>query len=192
MKKYLMILLAACLTLTACGPKLSGEKIEYKDASEYETEAEDTADDDYSIATEGEAAPDITLTAFDGTEKKLSDYYGKPTVINFWATWCGYCIMEMPAFQKLCDSYGDDINVIALNCGDSAEDAEAYMQSTDYTFEAVTVSAEDSFKFGAESIPVTVIIDKDGIVQFYKLGGGDSDEVFEYELAPVIDELLGK
>lgn len=190
MKKKYIIMLAVCVALSACSPKVSGEKIEEKDISEYE--AEDNSDEEPKFAKVGKKAPDITVTKFDGTEAKLSEYYGKPIIIEFWATWCGYCKKELPALEMLKENYGEEINILALNCGDTAEDAEDFWNESDYTFEAAMVGTEDSYRYGTDSIPVTVIIDADGVVRFFEAGSADAETMYSEYFVPVFDELLGK
>ena len=74
---------------------------------------------------EGVAAPDFTGELMDGTSITLSELQGKPVIINFWATWCGPCVKEMPAFERLKDDFGDKIGIIAVKCGDGAETVKA-------------------------------------------------------------------
>ena len=155
MRKKMLILLSACLLTTACSPKMSGEKIESKDISEYEP-SETTEDTEYAAL--GEIAPDIVVTDLEGNNKQLSEYFGKPTIMVFWATWCGYCKDELPALEMLKEKYGDNLNILALNGGDSAEDIKDFMEENNYTFETVMVGIEESIKFDAQSIPVTAIL----------------------------------
>ena len=185
MKKKLLLLLALCFALTACSSKMSGEKIEVKDISEYNPE-----DDKMEIAEVGETAPDIKIMRLDETEGTLSDYYGKPTVIMFWATWCGYCMDEIPALQMLKDKYGEDINILAMNSGDVTEDIEDFIDETGYTFDIAVTTYGDTLKFNAQSMPVIAILDKDGVVQYYKKGGAEAEALFNDEFVPLIDELL--
>ncbi|MCD8036805.1 MAG: TlpA family protein disulfide reductase [Clostridiales bacterium] len=191
MKRKLLFIFAACMALTACASTMSGEKIEVKDISEYEASTSDDDDDDEpDRAEEGKKAPDITITKFDGIEAMLSDYYDKPTIVEFWATWCTYCKKELPALEMLKETYGDDINIIALNCSDSAEDAEEFWNESSYTFEAAMVSDDDSYKYAPSGIPVTVIIDTDGIVQMYLTGSTDAETMYNDYFVPVFDEIF--
>ena len=189
MRKKLLILLSACLLTTACSPKMSGEKIESKDISEYEP-SETTEDTEY--AELGEIAPDIVVTDLEGNNKQLSEYFGKPTIMVFWATWCGYCKDELPALEMLKEKYGDSINVLALNGGDSAEDIKDFMEENNYTFETVMVGIEESIKFDAQSIPVTAILDSEGTIEFFRRGSLDAETMFNEYFVPTIDEIFEK
>ena len=55
-------------------------------------------------------APDVTVVDGEGNEVKLSDFRGKGVVLNFWASWCGPCKMEMPHFQDAYEQYGEDVH----------------------------------------------------------------------------------
>lgn len=189
MRKKMLILLSACLLTTACSPKMSGEKIESKDISEYEP-SETTEDTEYAAL--GEIAPDIVVTDLEGNNKQLSEYFGKPTIMVFWATWCGYCKDELPALEMLKEKYGDSINALALNGGDSAEDIKDFMEENNYTFETVMVGIEESIKFDAQSIPVTAILDSEGTIEFFTRGSLDAETMFNEYFVPTIDEIFEK
>ena len=189
MRKKMLILLSACLLTTACSPKMSGEKIESKDISEYEP-SETTEDTEYAAL--GEIAHDIVVTDLEGNNKQLSEYFGKPTIMVFWATWCGYCKDELPALEMLKEKYGDSINVLALNGGDSAEDIKDFMEENNYTFETVMVGIEESIKFDAQSIPVTAILDSEGTIEFFTRGSLDAETMFNEYFVPTIDEIFEK
>lgn len=186
MKKRIISILIMSLALTACSSKPAGKEIETKDPSEYKAEEKEAPE----YAVEGEVAPDITIKKLDDTEAVVSDYFGKPTIMTFWATWCGYCVSEMPGLQMLQDKYGDDINIIALNGGDDKETIEAFMEENGYTFEAAQVSIEDSLVYNAQSIPVTVILDKDGVIQFFAKGSLEGEEMFNKYFDPIFEELI--
>lgn len=68
----------------------------------------------------GEAAPDFVLTDLDGNSHRLSDFQGRPVVVNFWATWCAPCRIEMPELQAAFDRYQeDDLAMLAVNRDES-------------------------------------------------------------------------
>lgn len=190
MKKLLAVITVSCMALTACSVKSGGNKIEQKGPDEAVSQSNNNETDDSGTAEEGKKAPDITVEKFDGTAVSISDLEGKPTMIVFWATWCGYCVEEFPAVQKLKDNYGDKINILALNCGDTKEDAEEFINQSGYTFDNAMVDYDSSLKYSADSIPVSVIIDKDGIVKSYMKGSAGADAMYDTYWSPVIDELL--
>lgn len=124
-------------------------------------------------------APDFTMQDIDGNELKLSDLYGKPIVLNFWATWCGYCKIEMPAFDELAKQYGDDVQFVMLNLtndGETVEQATEYIKSNGYTFDVYFDKNQEAYStYGAYSIPVTYFIRSDGTIKYYNPGAIEKD-----------------
>ena len=86
-------------------------------------------------------APDFTVYDLEGNAHKLSDFRGKPVLLNFWASWCGPCQMEMPDFQKYYESHGDKVNFVIVNLTDgqqeTVESASAFIAEKGYTSDEV-------------------------------------------------------
>ena len=137
------------------------------EATEAPTEtAAETETPDYT-------APDFSMRDWDGNALRLSDFRGKPVILNFWASWCGPCQGEMPEFEKAYQTYGEDIHFIMLNCtvGDSEEDAKKLIADNGYTFPVYfDTTGEASYTYGASSIPLTFFIDADGNLVTYARG----------------------
>ncbi|MBE6813498.1 MAG: redoxin domain-containing protein [Ruminococcaceae bacterium] len=112
-------------------------------------------------------APDFTVYDADGNAHKLSDYKGKPVVVNFWASWCGPCKIELPAFQDKWEEYGDQVEFLMVNLVDNASEtltsAQNFLATTDYTF-PVYFDTEQSaaYTYSIYSIPTTIFVDVDG------------------------------
>ena len=129
---------------------------------------------------EGVAAPDFTGELIDGTCITLSELQGKPVIINFWATWCGPCVKEMPAFERLKDDFGDKIGIIAVNCGDDAETVKDFVEENGYTFPVVLDEEYSiSMLYPTNSIPYTVVLDAEGKVTHISTGALDADTMYE-------------
>ncbi len=113
-------------------------------------------------------APDFTVTDKDGNLVNLSDFRGKPTIVNFWASWCGPCQMEMPDFQKAYEEYGDEINFLMVNLTDGAREtvdsAKEFIESKGYSFPVYfdTENSNAAMTYGTYSIPVTYFLDSEG------------------------------
>lgn len=164
-----------------------------------ENDKEDATDQGESLYGQGteneekelEKAMDFTVTDIDGNEVKLSDFFGKPIVLNFWASWCGPCQYEMPHFQTLYDELGEEVQFIMLNLADgyqeTVEDASEFIESNQYTFPVYyDTNLDAAFKYAVYSIPVTYFINSDGeIVETHK-------GIFEKEedLREEIDNLI--
>ncbi len=137
----------------------------------------------YLPLNEGDTAPDFTAALADGTEFTLSDQQGKVVLLNFWATWCGPCVREMPAFEKLHEEYGEDIAILAVNCMEGEDIVDAFLEETGYTFPvACDVEGTVIAKYPSQGIPYTLVIDKEGIIQKIYVGAADAEtQYLEYK-----------
>ena len=128
----------------------------------------DSSENTDSGETTVETAPDFTMTNASGEEVKLSDFFGKPVVLNFWASWCGPCKSEMPHFEDAYQKYGEDINFVIVNLTDGAretvETASDFIEEQGYTFPLYfDTNTEGAVTYGTYSIPVTYFIGADGV-----------------------------
>lgn len=135
-----------------------------------------------SAASEEEkvTAPDVTLYNADGTAVQLSEFFGKPIVLNFWASWCGPCQSEMPAFDAACTELEDEVQFIMLNCTDgqreTVETAAAFISEQGYTFPVYyDIGQTASDIYGTSSLPTTFFIDADGHAVAYAIGAIDAE-----------------
>lgn len=122
------------------------------------------------------AIPDFVFEDTDGNVLSFADFKGKPVVINFWATWCPFCVKELPDFDRAAAEYGDRVNFIFLDEVDgqreSVENGKAYWRRNN--FENIVTyydtGMEGYYTFGANSLPTTFFADKDGNLYGYKVG----------------------
>jgi len=114
----------------------------------------------------GSVAPDFELLDINGETVRLSDYLGRPVILNFWATWCAPCRVEMPDLQRAQDEFGDDgPQVLTVNQKESAEQVAEFFDEVGLTLPALLDSKGDvSVTYGAFFLPTTVIVGPDGIV----------------------------
>lgn len=138
-----------------------------------------------------EKAIDFTATDIDGNEVKLSDFYGKPIILNFWASWCKPCQYEMPHFQTLYDELGEEVQFIMLNLADgyqeTVEKASEFIESNQYTFPVYyDTNLDAAFKYAVYSIPVTYFINSDGEIVETHRGIFEKEE----DLREEIDNLM--
>ena len=136
----------------------------------------------------GQQAPDFELKALDGRTIRLSDYRGKAVVLNFWATYCGPCKIEMPWFDELQKQYADQgLVVIGAAMDDSQDDVKKFVQEIDvhYTIVMGREAVADAYG-GVQFLPGTFYIDRNGkIVErvFGLAGHGDIEENIKRSLA---------
>lgn len=117
--------------------------------------------------TQSNPAPDFTFYDQEGDSHTLSEFQGKPVILNFWATWCGFCKREMPLLQSAYDTYADQLHIVMMDCADGRQEkveaAAAYLQQQGYTFPAYyDTSMSGTRAYGIMGIPATFFIDEDG------------------------------
>jgi thiol-disulfide isomerase/thioredoxin len=115
------------------------------------------------------AAPDIVLLDINGNEVYLSDFFGMPIVVNFWASWCPPCRVEMPDFENVYLDIGDEIKFVMVNLvgsnGETIESASAFIEQGGYTFPVYfDMQNQAGMVYGVRAIPTTLYIDRDGYV----------------------------
>jgi len=138
------------------------------------------------------AAPDFAMLDDDGNELRLSDFFGKPIVLNFWASWCGPCKSEMPAFQAAWEQYGEDVHFLMVDMTDGAREtievAKAFIQQQGYTFPVYFDKDNNAaIEYAVMSIPATYLIDEEGILVGQARGALNADGL-AYGLSMILPE----
>jgi peroxiredoxin len=124
------------------------------------------------VPTVGMQAEDFSLIDLEGKSQSLSQYRGKIVLVNFWATWCKPCTIEMPAMQKIYDKLrGKGFVVLAVNELEDDAKVREHIKQYGYTF-SVLMDRDNKVanQFGVFGLPVSVFIDEKGIVQEYIKG----------------------
>ena len=174
MKKLFALLLAVVLLLSCVS---CGEKKEEGGA--------DTQENNELLA------PDFNVYDGDANKVSLSDFRGKPVVLNFWATWCPPCKAEMPHFDEAYAEHGSDVEFMMVNLTDGSRDTvdsvKAFIAENEYTFPVyfdTTYSASNAYS--VTSIPATVFINADGTV-FATASGSLSKEILDKYMDGLIE-----
>ncbi len=133
-------------------------------------------------------APDFTLKDIEGRDVRLSDYEGKVVLLNFWATWCGPCKIEMPWFVEFQQKYKDrGFSVIAVSMDEEGWDVvRPFLDDLKPNFPVVIGNDEMGDEFGGVvALPTTFIIDKEG-----KIASSHQGLVSKGDYEDEIEELL--
>lgn len=139
-----------------------------------QTTAQSSEQEEQSDSEQDYSAPDFTVLDYDGNEVRLSDFKGKPVVINFWATWCYYCKEEMPDFNEAFKKY-PDVEFLMINATDgyqeTVESAKKYIEDEKYDFNVYfDTKLEAVNAYYVSGYPATFFIDKNGNLVTYASG----------------------
>ncbi len=119
----------------------------------------------------GHLAPDFTLTMEDGEQIALSDFRGTPVVLNFWATWCGPCRAEMPAFESIWRESDGQVQFIGVNVQESAAQVSAFATGLGISYPLpLDPNAAIARVYRVRAFPTTLFIDEQGVIQEMILG----------------------
>src|SRR5438128_4370996 len=127
----------------------------------------------------GHLAPDFVLTSLDGRETHLSDYRGHVVFLNFWATWCGPCKIEMPAIEKLYREFRPKgLAVVAVSSdSEGAAVTRPYRDSLGLSF---TIAHDPEMLvgrlYGVHSLPLTFLVNREGVITHQIFGARDWDD----------------
>ncbi len=178
MKKIYLILLIVMVFATACSSAEDNiidndkapDSIMFKSAEEVDDKTDRGGSQDPVDIALGLESPDFTLTNLDGEEVSLSDYRGKIVIVNFWATWCKWCDLEMPDLNKIYTE-NEDIVVLAVNVMEDEQTVKKYIEEGGYEFEVVLdTEGKIASDYLVNGLPNSYFVDKDGILQFIEMG----------------------
>ncbi len=160
MKRVFIILTVALLLVSLCA---CGEK---------EEKRQPQVNDNTSVQEDDSSkAPDFVVRDGDGKAFKLSDFAGKPVVLNFWASWCGPCREEMPYFEEAYGELGSEVQFLMINLDGNRGDAEEFLTETGYGFPVYyDVYGKACKAYEVLSIPATYFINSEGDIVSYAVG----------------------
>jgi len=129
----------------------------------------------------GKTAPTFVLTNLEGKKVSLSDYKGRPVLVNFWATWCGPCKVEMPWFEEFRKQYaGQGFEILGLaDDVDAGKDTIAKVaQKTGVSYPILLTDGKVQTAYGGlDVLPMSFYVDRNGLVVEETAGLGSKDEI---------------
>jgi cytochrome c biogenesis protein CcmG/thiol:disulfide interchange protein DsbE len=142
--------------------------------------------------SEHSLAPDFSLPDLTGQRLDLSSYRGKVVLLDFWATWCGPCLEEIPHFVELQNTYGDQgLQIIGVSMDDGPEPVRDFYQRFKMNYPVVMGNAKTGELYGGVlGLPIAFLIARDGRITAKHIGATDIS-VFEREIANLLRSRAG-
>lgn len=175
-KRVLIIVLVFVLLIGGAYALYStlGSRVDAQQLAAQEEQSEETPEETPPLA------PDFMMTDAEGNEAHLSDYIGKPIVLNFWASWCRPCKMEMPEFNEKYLELGDEVQFLMVNMTtssrESLEKAKTLIVEQEYSFPVFYDTEGDAAEtYGVYSLPTTIFIDAEGRAVAQATGAIDAE-----------------
>jgi thiol-disulfide isomerase/thioredoxin len=131
------------------------------------------APDPETLAT-GYPAPDFERKDLSGKAVSLSDFEGRPVVVDFWATWCGPCHIQARVLEPLVAEYRDRVTFLAVSLGEEAETVERFFGATPPPYPVLLDPTDAlSARFGIHALPTMMVVGKDGKIVYFEAGIAD-------------------
>lgn len=157
-------------------------------ATEAATEETTAATEETTVATEETTAateapepqpvpaPDFIVQDWDGNEVHLSDYFGKPIVLNFWAHWCDACQYQMPEFNAVWEELDGEVTFLMNHVGPEVDKGKEKVTENGYTFPVIFDNERAAADYyGIGSYPTTIFINAEGHIKAYYIGAMNRD-----------------
>jgi len=141
---------------------------------------------------EAKPAKDFTLKDIEGNVVQLSKLKGKVVMLDFWGTWCGPCVSELPQLVKLYEKYKGNPNVVfySVDVNEQPPVIKKFMKEKGYSFNVLIADATNTQKdYEVTAVPTKFLIDKEGKIQFSHIGANPKEDAVE-ALSKELDELL--
>ena len=148
---------------------------------------------DLTPANSRKLSPDFTLTDSKGASVKLSDYKGKVVLLDFWATWCGGCKVEIPWYMEFQNTYKEKgLSVVGVSMDDDGwKSVKPFIAENKINYPIVIGNSDLGTQFGVSALPLTLLVDRNGKIADSHAGMVDKD-AFEREIQVLLKETGAK
>lgn len=181
----IVTLSVAIIGLTGCGAATPDATVTTTESPK--TQASTEATTASATSSEPYYFDDFELLKLDGTETSLYAYEGQMIILNFWATWCGYCVEEMPLLDEL--DKRDDVTVLAVSVGEDEKTVRDYIEKNGYAFDVfLDEEGKLASRFDVRGFPTSIFIGKD-FEYFYSYPGMVEKETID-AIFEAIDGIL--
>ena len=137
----------------------------------------------------GDIAPDFTVALTNGEDFTLSDHDGGMVLINFWATWCGPCVGEMPELGQLAEDGIENFDIVCVNCGEDKSTVDGFVNDMGYTFNiAYDTDYTVSEYYPTDYIPYSIIVKNGVVCETYVGAPPDAYESYKNEVLRFMDQ----
>lgn len=164
MKKILILLFLLILIAVGCTNNDENKDSNTDKVTDSQVKEDVNKEDDAAEKEANKMAVDFELESLEGTKIKLSELKGKNVIVNFWATWCDFCVVEMPDLQKLQDTYkDDDLIILAVNVGETKDVVQKFAEENKLNLTVLLdTDSNVANTYGLRSFPSTLAINKKG------------------------------
>jgi len=126
-------------------------------------------------------APEFSLNNLNGELIELKKTHGRAIVLNFWATWCGPCVLEMPRLQKYYEEFPGQFAVLAINADEPEVNVRQFVYEMGLTFDILLdPGANIQERYNIQAYPTSYFLDRDGIIRAQHIGSFTEEQLGEY------------
>ena len=184
--KKIFISLACAVICCACDARHNNSVNE--EQKDIQTEAVSEANDDQEGIADGQMAPDFTLKDINGNPLSLSSLRGKYVIIDFWGSWCIWCVRGMPKMKEYYQKYSDKMEILGVDCNDPEKKWKDAVKELELPWKHVynpKKSTEILMKYQIQGFPTKILVDPEGKIA--KTVVGEDPNFYQY-----LDQVLGK
>ena len=184
MKKYILSIMMAVVAMSGCADNSKKQQTE-AEATVAETVEVETSN---AVEADGVMAPDFTLNDLSGKPLTLSSLRGKYVILDFWGSWCGWCIKGFPRMKEYYQKYAGKFEILGIDCNDPEERWKAAVEKYELPWLHVyTPRSEIKVlqQYEIQGFPTKIIVDPDG--KIVKIIEGEDPAFYTF-----LDQLFGK